>query len=140
MGDHPPITPMRSATVEELGGEQFRLYELITRQFLASLSPDAKYENRHAVLQVGAETFTCSGRKMISPGFTLVLHRGSGSGSGDDDGDYDGENGDDGEEDYSGRQQHLSLSLSLSLSCNHSRRLLGKAGAERAGAALVPSG
>lgn len=44
VGDHPPITPMRSATESELGGgDTWRLYEYVTRHFLGSVSPDCKY-------------------------------------------------------------------------------------------------
>ena len=37
VGDHPPITPMRSATEAELGHEAFRLYEMITRVFIGTV-------------------------------------------------------------------------------------------------------
>ena len=37
-GDHPPITPMRSATEGELGGDAFRLYDYITRHFIGTVS------------------------------------------------------------------------------------------------------
>lgn len=44
VGDHPPITPTRSATESELGGgDSWRLYEYVTRHFLGSVSPDCKY-------------------------------------------------------------------------------------------------
>jgi DNA topoisomerase-3 len=43
-GDHPPITPMLSATEAELGGgDAWRLFEYVTRHFLGSVSPDCKY-------------------------------------------------------------------------------------------------
>ena len=37
-GDHPPITPMRPATEAELGHDAWRLYDLITRHFIATVS------------------------------------------------------------------------------------------------------
>jgi len=37
-GDHPPITPMRSASEAELGHEAWRLYDYITRHFIATVS------------------------------------------------------------------------------------------------------
>jgi len=37
-GDHPPITPMRAATEAELGHEAWRLYDYITRHFIATVS------------------------------------------------------------------------------------------------------
>ena len=52
-GDHPPITPLKAATREEVGGgNQWRVYDFITRVFLGSLSDDLKYKRRIAELQV----------------------------------------------------------------------------------------
>ncbi|MDD1671284.1 MAG: DNA topoisomerase, partial [Methanomicrobiales archaeon] len=39
--DHPPIHPTGSATREMLGEDGWRIYELVVRRFLATLSPDA---------------------------------------------------------------------------------------------------
>jgi len=39
-GDHPPITPMKSASEAELGHEAWRLYDYITRHFIATVSID----------------------------------------------------------------------------------------------------
>jgi len=39
-GDHPPITPMKSATEAELGHDAWRLYDYITRHFIATVSDD----------------------------------------------------------------------------------------------------
>lgn len=37
-GDHPPITPTAYATPEELGGgDAWRLYEFITKYFIATV-------------------------------------------------------------------------------------------------------
>ena len=46
VGDHPPITPMRSAGESELGHDAFRLYELITRVFIATVRPCVCYSRR----------------------------------------------------------------------------------------------
>lgn len=42
-GDHPPITPMRSATEDMLGSDAWRLYQYICQHFIGSVSPDCKY-------------------------------------------------------------------------------------------------
>lgn len=42
-GDHPPITPMRSATEDMLGNDAWRLYQYVCQHFLGTLSPDCKY-------------------------------------------------------------------------------------------------
>jgi len=36
-GDHPPITPMKHATRNELDGDSWRLYDYITRHFIATV-------------------------------------------------------------------------------------------------------
>ncbi|XP_016287993.2 DNA topoisomerase 3-beta-1 isoform X3 [Monodelphis domestica] len=72
-GDHPPITPMRSATEAELGGDAWRLYEYITRHFIATVSYDCKYLQNTISFQIGPERFTCSGKTLLSPGFTEIM-------------------------------------------------------------------
>ena len=42
-GDHPPITPMRSATEDMLGVDAWRLYQYVCQHFLGTVSPDCKY-------------------------------------------------------------------------------------------------
>ena len=73
-GDHPPITPMMAVSEYELqGGDSWRLYNLVTRHFLASLSPDSTFAVTKATFQIGKETFTATGKHTLSPGFTAVL-------------------------------------------------------------------
>lgn len=43
MGDHPPITPCRAAGFHELSGDMARIYELVVRHFIASVSHDAMW-------------------------------------------------------------------------------------------------
>jgi len=74
MGDHPPITPMRCATAHEVGGgDSWRLYDYVTRHFLASLSPDALLQRTSITLDVAGETFRVGGRQMLSPGYTVIM-------------------------------------------------------------------
>lgn len=43
-GDHPPITPMKSATESQLGGgDTWKLYQYVTQHFIGSVSADCKY-------------------------------------------------------------------------------------------------
>ncbi|XP_041957877.1 DNA topoisomerase 3-beta-1 isoform X2 [Alosa sapidissima] len=72
-GDHPPITPMRSASESELGSDGWRLYDYITRHFIATISQDCKYLQTTITFSVGCEGFSCSGKTLISPGFTEVM-------------------------------------------------------------------
>lgn len=74
VGDHPPITPTRSATESELGGgDSWRLYEYVTRHFLGSVSPDCKYTRTKITFTAGGEKFFASGRTVTSAGFTAVM-------------------------------------------------------------------
>nr|CAB3267171.1 DNA topoisomerase 3-beta-1 [Phallusia mammillata] len=72
-GDHPPITPMRSASENELGHDHWRLYDYIVRHFLATLSDDCTYLHTEIVFKIGDETFTCTGNAPLKPGFTEVM-------------------------------------------------------------------
>lgn len=42
-GDHPPITPMRSATEDMLDRDAWRLYQYVCQHFIGTVSPDCKY-------------------------------------------------------------------------------------------------
>lgn len=52
-GDHPPITPIRAATSNDFDHDTWRIYDFITRNFIGSLSPDAKYENLTVAFDIG---------------------------------------------------------------------------------------
>jgi len=58
MGDHPPITPIRPATKQDLGGGlEWRIYEFISRHFLGSLSEPLRY--RSVVSKIAVEGSDC---------------------------------------------------------------------------------
>lgn len=42
-GDHPPITPVKTANKGQLRELEWKIYEFITRNFLATISRKAKY-------------------------------------------------------------------------------------------------
>lgn len=73
-GDHPPITPMKLATRNELDGDSWKLYDYITRHFIGSLAKDCKYLSTTATLEVASETFTSTGKTLIDPGYTSIMH------------------------------------------------------------------
>ncbi|KAG2490592.1 hypothetical protein HYH03_010985 [Edaphochlamys debaryana] len=74
VGDHPPITPVRSATENDLGGgDAWRVYDYVVRHFLGSVSPDAVYKKTKAVFEAGGETFTATGCQALRPGFTAIM-------------------------------------------------------------------
>jgi DNA topoisomerase-3 len=56
---HPPIHPVRMAG--DLTPREFKVYELISRSFLASVSKDAKGESKEVTIRVGKEQFSLKG-------------------------------------------------------------------------------
>ena len=74
MGDHPPITPVRAATEDELGGgPTWLLYDYVARHFLGSLSPDSVLTKTKVVMSGGGEGFSLTGSVVVKPGFTTVM-------------------------------------------------------------------
>lgn len=71
-GDHPPITPVRSADKGELTGLEWTLYQFISRNFFATISSKAKFEIETVNLKIGDEDFTLKGRTIIEMGFLEV--------------------------------------------------------------------
>jgi len=43
-GDHPPITPVKSAFKGDLRDHEWKLYNFIARNFFGSISRDAVYD------------------------------------------------------------------------------------------------
>ena len=74
-GDHPPITPVASATEQELGGgDMWRLYDYVARHFLGSLSQDCTSTRTIASFQRWTgEPSTASGTSPKRPGFTAIM-------------------------------------------------------------------
>jgi len=58
---HPPIHPVKNARRDELTSDEWRIYELLTRHFLATISKDAVGSETTIVAEMGGETFTCTG-------------------------------------------------------------------------------
>jgi DNA topoisomerase III len=54
MGDHPPITPCRSAGPSELSGDMARVYDLVVRHFIASVSQDAVWQSTSIEFEIDA--------------------------------------------------------------------------------------
>jgi DNA topoisomerase len=73
-GDHPPITPVRPATEEELGGgDSWRVYDYVARHFLASVSPDAVFRRTRCAFEAGGEAFSAAGSVCVRAGFIAVM-------------------------------------------------------------------
>ncbi len=70
--DHPPIYPTALATPEMLPAAEYKLYNLIARRFLATLSDAAIVEGTKYELMVGEECFVAKGDVLVHPGFREI--------------------------------------------------------------------
>ncbi len=70
--DHPPIHPTGPARREDLGEERWKIYELVVRRFLATLSPDARWKTRKVLLAAGTEPYTITGGELLEQGWRKV--------------------------------------------------------------------
>lgn len=70
--DHPPIYPTGAADPDKLQPAAWKLYNLIARRFLATLSDSAVMEDTKIELDVGGEPFRASGTVLAKPGFRAI--------------------------------------------------------------------
>ncbi|WP_370574496.1 DNA topoisomerase [Methanomethylovorans sp.] len=75
--DHPPIHPIKAVAVKEVekavkAEGAGKVYDLITRHFLANLMPAALFEKTHFEITVQNELFDSSGSVMKSEGWMVV--------------------------------------------------------------------
>lgn len=69
--DHPPIHPTGVATEAQLG-ENWKLYELIVRRFLATLSPDAEWATMRIGLDATGQNYIATGSRLTKAGWRTV--------------------------------------------------------------------
>ncbi len=70
--DHPPIHPTGAPDPEKLKPEEWKLYNLVARRFMATLSAPAVLEATKVGLSVGVERFIARGDVVIEPGFRAI--------------------------------------------------------------------
>ncbi|MBR3258206.1 MAG: DNA topoisomerase I [Eggerthellaceae bacterium] len=70
--DHPPIYPTACATSDSLSAQDWKLYNLIARRFLATLSDAAVVEGTTVGLDVAGEPFVAKGDVLIKAGFRAI--------------------------------------------------------------------
>ncbi len=75
--DHPPIHPTNVATPDTLGAAEYKLYNLIARRFLATLSDQAVIEGTKVGLDVNGEVFVARGDVLVKPGFREIYPYGA---------------------------------------------------------------
>ena len=68
---HPPIHPTKAADVS-FNADEKKVYEFITRRFLASCAANAKGSNMTATLVVGPERFSISGLRVLERNYLDV--------------------------------------------------------------------
>ncbi|EDO05996.2 DNA topoisomerase family protein [Babesia bovis T2Bo] len=73
VGDHPPIIPVRCVSQGTLTGDDWKLYDLIVRHFLASVAGPCTTETTTYDLDVGSETFQFSNTRVVRQGYTALL-------------------------------------------------------------------
>ncbi|XP_028759686.1 DNA topoisomerase 3-beta [Neltuma alba] len=73
VGDHPPITPMRSTSEDMVGSDAWKLYQYVCQHFMGTVSPDCKYKRRKVEFSVGGESFHCTGMHVTAKGFTTIM-------------------------------------------------------------------
>lgn len=52
----------------------WRIYDYVTRHFIATLSSDCKYLCTTVTFQVGTETFHYTGNTLVDAGYTEIMH------------------------------------------------------------------
>ncbi|MFX0001267.1 MAG: DNA topoisomerase [Candidatus Hodarchaeota archaeon] len=75
MGDHPPITPLESLDVNDTKFEnklQSKVYELLTRHYLALFGEDALESKQFLKILIKDEPFNAQLVSLISPGFLEI--------------------------------------------------------------------
>jgi len=70
--DHPPIHPTGAADPEKLKPEEFKLYNLVARRFMATLSESAILESTKVEIDVAQERFVARGDVVVKAGFRTV--------------------------------------------------------------------
>jgi DNA topoisomerase I len=67
--DHPPIHPTAAASRSKLSNQEWRIYELVVRRFMATLAPDAVVQSVRADLDCGPEPFIARGTRIAFEGW-----------------------------------------------------------------------
>jgi len=70
--DHPPIHPVGVPAGKSLSGDQKKIYELIVRRFLATITKDAIVETMKVSLDISGEEFKAEGYRVIEPNWKSI--------------------------------------------------------------------
>jgi DNA topoisomerase I len=72
--DHPPIYPVTPVKKSALSLDEWKVYELIARRFLATLYVDAKTENVGVYFEGKEEEFISRGQVILDAGWKAIYH------------------------------------------------------------------
>ena len=70
--DHPPIHPTGAADPDKLKPEEWKLYNLIARRFMATLSGPATIEGTKVTVDVAGEPFAAKGDVLVEAGYREI--------------------------------------------------------------------
>lgn len=70
--DHPPIYPTAVTSPDKLSGDDWKIYELVVRRFLATLAPNAVWEVKNTRIDANGEEFRASGKKLVQAGWRSI--------------------------------------------------------------------
>ena len=70
--DHPPIHPTGAADPDTLDAQAWKLYNLVARRFMATLSDAAVVEGTTVNLDVAGQPFVARGDVVVVPGFRAI--------------------------------------------------------------------
>jgi DNA topoisomerase III len=71
---HPPIHPVKHAAKEDMSFDEWRVYELVCRHFLACVSKDAVGSETKVDVNLGGEQFTAKGLIIEEQNWLEVFH------------------------------------------------------------------
>ena len=70
--DHPPIHPVGATSKDKLNQQEWRIYELIVRRFLASLTLDARAAVSAADIDIAGEPFEAEGYELLEANWRTI--------------------------------------------------------------------
>ncbi len=71
--DHHAIIPTRSEhDLGKMGADELKVYDLVTKRFLAIFHPEAVFERTRVETTVSEHVFRTSGRRLVEPGWRAV--------------------------------------------------------------------
>ena len=67
--DHPPLYPTAAVSRSGLKAQEFKIYELVARRFMATMAGAATARSTRADIEIGTEPFVARGDVIVNEGF-----------------------------------------------------------------------